>query len=219
MATVRFSGELKTQITNSARNIYTDRINKAKELNPTWGDRFYELAFGSYKEQLAKIDPAWLKKGTQFSIRADVPSTNQHGVPCTIQIREELPLTTSRPVPIDTLPRHMTGCEIHTGYTPTYVMKDPRFEELLQEMVVRFKNIQALEMQRDSFVNGIKTVLDAHATLAPALRAFPPLWDLLSDSVKEKHKEVKVIERKSEVVINADLAALNAAMAVHKMTR
>jgi len=219
MATVRFSGELKNNIINSARNMYNDRIQKAKEKDPTWGDRFYSLAFGSYKDMLANVDPAWLRHGTSFSVRAVVASVDAAGIPCRIDIREELQLTSERPIPTGVLPPEQTGCDMQTGYGVTFTMTDSRFDQLKDEMATRIKNLQAIERQRDVFVKGITELLDAHSTLAPALRAFPPLWDLLSDSVKEKHKEVRVVEKKEEPVIKADLAALNAAMAIHKMTK
>lgn len=219
MATVRFSGDLKTTIVNCARNMYNDRIQKAKEKDPTWGDRFYSLAFGSYKDMLADVDPAWLRFGNSFSVRATVAGTDSNGVPCRVDIREELYLSSQQPIPGGVLPVEVTGCEMNTGYSLTFTMKDSRYDQLIQEMSTRMKNLQAIEKQRDVFVQGIAELLNAHSTLAPALRAFPPLWDLLSEQVKEKHKEIRVVEKKEEPVIKADLAALNAAMAIHKMTK
>ena len=219
MATVRLSGELKNNIVKSAENIYAARMQKAKEKDPTWGDRFYDLAFSPYKDMLSKVDPAWLRYSSSISIRGFVNTQDANGVDCRIDIREDLSLSNSRPMPTDPLPVETIGCEMQTGYTAVYLVKDQRFDQLLQEMAARMRNEQAIRQQRDVFVKGITQLLDAHSTLAPALRAFPPLWDLLSDSVKEKHKEVKAIEKKEAPVIDADLGALNAAMALHKMTK
>ena len=45
----------------------------------------------------------------------------------------------------------------------------------------------------DAFVNGVKAVLRKYSTLAPALKEWPALWELLPADVREQHR--KVVER------------------------
>ena len=55
----------------------------------------------------------------------------------------------------------------------------------------------------------VSKVCDAYSTLAPALKAWPPLWDLIPEDVKDKHREIK--ERvKSEAVLSVDIGKLTA---------
>jgi hypothetical protein len=55
----------------------------------------------------------------------------------------------------------------------------------------------------------VKEVCNTYSTLAPALKAWPPLWDLIPEDVKDKHREIK--ERiKNEAVLSVDIGKLTA---------
>jgi hypothetical protein len=55
----------------------------------------------------------------------------------------------------------------------------------------------------------VKKVCGAYTTLAPALKAWPPLWELIPENYKNKHREIK--ERvKNEVVLDVDIGKLTA---------
>jgi len=61
-------------------------------------------------------------------------------------------------------------------------------------------------------------VIEAHATLAPALKMWQPLWDLIPEEYKDRHRQV-VEREKKDVKVDVDLTALTAQVAFHKMTR
>jgi hypothetical protein len=55
----------------------------------------------------------------------------------------------------------------------------------------------------------VKKVTEAYSTLAPALKAWPPLWDLIPEDVKNTHR--KIVERtKNDVVLDVDIGKLTA---------
>jgi len=72
--------------------------------------------------------------------------------------------------------------------------------------------------KKTNFVNAVKEVITAHATLSPALKMWPPLWDLIPEEYKERHRQV-VEREKKEVVVNVDLGTLTATVVAHKLTR
>lgn len=219
MATVRMSGELRERIVKNARAIYQGRIEKAEQRDPTWGDRFYEMAFGKYKEQLATIDPAWLRHGTSFNIQAEMYFNADDGTTYSSRVQEQLETTRPVPIPCAGVPDDIDGLKYQNGYGFTVRVTGEQYRPLIQEMANRNRNIARLHSERDTFAKGIAELLNAHSTLAPALRALPSLWDLIPDEIKEKHKEVKVAEKKAPVEIKADIGALNAAMTLHKLTK
>jgi hypothetical protein len=68
------------------------------------------------------------------------------------------------------------------------------------------------------FVEQVKKIINAHATLAPALKLWQPLWDLIPEDYKERHR--KVVERtKSDTQVDVDLGSLTATVVAHKLTR
>lgn len=68
--------------------------------------------------------------------------------------------------------------------------EDPRWASFVNE-VAKFHDIdRAWHDGQNEFDKNVDKLISNHATLAPALRIWPPLWDLLPSSAKAKHKEV-----------------------------
>ena len=95
----------------------------------------------------------------------------------------------------------------------------PEYAHIKQQLDDYVSGVKALEGQRDEFVAGVKKVVEAHSTLAPALKAWPPLWDLVPEEYRERHR--KVVERTKPEAgeIDVDLSKLTATVAVHKMVK
>jgi hypothetical protein len=52
-------------------------------------------------------------------------------------------------------------------------------------------------------------ICNTYSTLAPALKAWPPLWELIPENVKDTHR--KIVERtKNDVVLDVDIGKLTA---------
>ena len=79
--------------------------------------------------------------------------------------------------------------------------------------------LQRIKDERETFRTGVHKVLRAHGTLAPALRAWPPLWDLLDENTKNKHREVTGPRTKAGASIDADLDKLTGLAAANKFIR
>ena len=66
---------------------------------------------------------------------------------------------------------------------------------------------------------GVKKIIGMHTTLGPALKAWPPLWDLVPEGTKNRHR--KVVERvKPEVAeVEVDLTALTGTITAAKFAK
>jgi hypothetical protein len=71
---------------------------------------------------------------------------------------------------------------------------DPRWDTLKAEYKVFCLKVHKLEQEQAVFIDGVDKVINAYSTLAPALKAWPPLWDLVPSDKQEKHKEI--VERR-----------------------
>lgn len=90
----------------------------------------------------------------------------------------------------------------------------------LQLLVDTAAQVKQIEEEKDNAVRALKILLEKYSTLAPALKEWPALWDLLDDDVKEKHKEVverKKPEPKPEVTDTPDFSSLTAAVIANKL--
>lgn len=71
--------------------------------------------------------------------------------------------------------------------------------------------------ERHLFVGSVTKIVNAHNTLAAALRAWPPLWDFVPEDTKDKHREVKEKVRKEAVVCDVDLDRLTSVAVTRKL--
>ena len=200
MATVRFSKELIDRIEKKAHAVMEPAIDKAQALKPdaSWGQHIYDTLFLEVKPVIAQVPAGWLRqaKSIQIDRIGEMPchmtfefATSQpwpHEFP-----RSELAHKTMSYGDGITLKDHLVWGEFHADVTA--------YQQRVAEAVKR----------REEFVDAVKSICNTYSTLAPALKAWPPLWDLIPEDVKDKHREIK--ERtKNEVVLDVDIGKLTA---------
>lgn len=209
MATVRFSQELKDEIIKNAKAVFEKQMATAWENRPSheWGDKIYNTLFGEHVPALNNVPAYFLHQAEKITV------DNVRGTSCSLEFN----LSAKRPFPIE-FP-DMPLAEKSGYYGEDITLKDVAEWEELQADVVRWRNgIKAVVEKRNQFVEQVTKIINAHATLSPALKMWQPLWDLIPESYKERHR--KVVEReKKEVVIDVDLSAMTAAVVAHKITR
>ena len=71
--------------------------------------------------------------------------------------------------------------------------------------------------ERDKFVANVDLIMNTYSTLAPALKAWPPLWDLIPADKQERHKEI--VERKKKDIQLENVVDLNSMTAVSVMAK
>lgn len=209
MATVRFSKELKYDIIANARKLFEKQQVTAQENRPSheWGDKIYNTLFGAHVPALDNVPAYFLRQAETIRVYT------VRGTPCSLEFN----LSAKRPFPIE-FP-DMPLARKSGYYGGDLILKDVAEWEELQADVIRWRNdVRAVEEKRSQFVEQVKKIINAHATLAPALKMWQPLWDLIPESYKERH--CMVVERgKKEVGIGVDLSAMTATVVAHKITR
>lgn len=90
------------------------------------------------------------------------------------------------------------------------------WHEFMQEVSAYVDRVKAACDRRNEFVDMVKQVVGTYTTLAPALKAWPALWDLIPEADKERHREVK--ERiKKDTTLDIDLNRLTAMATAAKL--
>jgi hypothetical protein len=73
-------------------------------------------------------------------------------------------------------------------------------------------------MRSQEFTEGVSKILSSFSTLAPALKEWPPLWELVPEHAKNKHKEITEKRKADKPSIdNSTLNTLTAAMIASKL--
>ena len=211
MATVKFSRELRDNIRASAYNSFNKKISEANNKKPTdpmWGTYIYNEVFGADQALLSTVPEKYLR----FTNRIGVNHVKDLRVNLEFQLPQRVPVPDEHTCPLSSTTSSYGALEVRLKMIGDSTVWD----ELYAECVAWKEAVSKAEAARLEFTNMVASVTQAYDTLAPALRAFPPLWDYLSDSVKEKHKEVK--ERvKKEVVLDVDMGKLTAMATAQKM--
>jgi hypothetical protein len=214
MATVRFSGELKEEVRKRAKGMFAQQFTVAKDSMPSdWGDRIYDRAFGMHTAQLNAVPVEFLYLSD--TIEVEIPCRDG-------MVQTKLNLTNKRAMPRGSLPAGWALQKTST-WNDTYqlVSNNSAFDwsDIIYECNEWQDRIKAVKDKQDVFIRGVDEVMEAYATLAPALKVFPALWDLLPDATKDKHREVKEKVVTRDNTLTVDLGALSAQVAFHKMTR
>lgn len=203
MATVRFSKELQEQIIFNAIKVGSPAVERAKATKPDLGDRFYDIIFKDSLEHLKQLPSEW------FGLTDDivVETSNSDDITFT--------LPRKRPWPEQLMT--VNGAETHKYRTGRVKLNRdaPQFADLFAEVDVYITACKAAEAKQDEYVAMVKKLITTYSTLAPALKAWPALWDLIPDSYKDKHRTV-VAREKKEVELELDFNRMTAMTAAAK---
>jgi hypothetical protein len=200
MATVRFSKELIERIVKQATAKMHPAIVKAQGQKPdnSWGQRIYDTLFLEVQPIIAQLPAGWVKHTKQiqidrigewqcnmtFEFAAPQPWPHEF-------LRSELARKASAYGEGIVLEEHLVWGEFHA------------------EVTAYWQRVAEATKRRDEFVDAVKSICNTYSTLAPALKAWPPLWELIPEDVKSKHREI-VAREKKEVVLDVDIGKLTA---------
>lgn len=207
MATVRFSQELRDRIAQNASNLFSKDIEKAQAVPDGLADKIYEIAYAPYIPAMNALPTEFFYTLRGISVKRI--GEVEYNVP-RMEFRNG-----SRPIaetPTSDLP-----------YKSNYSREDwhltgGMWGEVQQELELRKARIAEVIQKKNEFVESVKKIIYSYETLAPALKAWQPLWDLVPEEYKERHR--KVVERtKSEVVLDVNLDVLTAQVVKSKLTK
>jgi hypothetical protein len=200
MATVRFSTELSNAILASARNKMQPAIDRAEQSKPdnAWGQTIYDTLFNEVKPYIAKLPAGWLRTVDKIEIE------KVGGVECNMTFT----FATFQPWP-HTFIESDFAKKNSSSYSGGLILRGQCWDAFQAEVVAFNQRKADAQKRRAEFVDMVKKIIEAYSTLGPALKAWPPLWDLIPENVKNKHREIK--ERtKNEVVLDIDIDKLTA---------
>jgi len=225
MATVRFSESLKSEIVGNARSMFTTSVENARNNFPAeWHTRIYDTMFSA--EDRAKFDalPDWaMEKKDKVSFAGfmncpdDVWQSSATKVK-TWALHDEVSLqfATPKPWPYNDGKAPMGGRASWRTFQADYT--DTRWDWLKPQMKEYTKQVFDALSKREQFVEGVMKLMQTYSTLAPALKAWPALWDLVPEEAKERHKKISSRSRKDSSDLDVDLNRMTAEVARTKLT-
>jgi len=220
MATVRFSEQLKSDILSNAKRLFKQQKESAVSSFPEGvADTIYDKFFtADVVGKMNALPDGFLKtkESIEFTGFQDIPEhiADKHMYTTSSVM---LNFSSARRWP-ETWPEQMTGGKIDWRALRLH-WNDDRWDDVKKHVFDYNQRIQTIEQKEESFVEGVKEIINTYATLAPALKAWPALWDLVPDDAKERHKKIVERVKKEASDITADLNNLTAQVTFSKLTK
>ena len=208
--------------------MFTEDIRSKNEYTSRVGAKLYDSLFSAeVQAQMNALPDGYMNTITEFELTGfknapdDVWQSANTKVRTWTDVNVVLHLTS--PLRFPDRDKWFNG-KIDRGYYVSYGSKTLDFgrEEFrwLHEPFKKYtKGIFEAQKKQDDFVAGVNQIISTYTTLAPALKAWQPLWDLL-DETKQRHK--KIVDRpkvKTAQDIGVDLNKMTSAVAFNKLTR
>ena len=243
MATVRLSESLKSEILKNARDGYAKRIRKLKEDNPrpeSWGQRIYDtLVPQELKNKLNQVPSDWFQNTVGVSMEGW-----QSGDSSEVKQAIVDSLTVTRDEQLGDYPYDVEDNDyfynhlkwdiasqvrpvkgensglIGGGYDYKIDIDDSRFAWLRKEYAEWIKPFKELLNERKVYMDNVKALLESHKTLAPMLKKWDGLWELVPETTKTRHKEVyerPTPEQLDDKTKDIDFDSLTATTTINKL--
>ena len=226
MATVRFSDTLKGEIRNNAKAMFQDKIKQAMDNVPAhWADKVYECFFpADVRQKMTSLPDYVLRKQEHIEVTGwvnapeDVWQTGEY-IHKTWQLGNTIRLSFSKPMPwVANFEQADNG--IKSSYSSgKFDYDDARWDWLKPEFKEYNRKVFEAVNKQESFLSSVNKLMETYTTLAPALKAWRPLWDLLPEEAKDRHKTVKERKVIKAEELDLDLNAMTSAVALSKITK
>jgi len=197
MAVVRISKQLTEEVTNAARLSMKASYERAAKSMPDYSQFVYDTIFGEYQTKIAQLPAGFFRKTKSMTVRF----TGLWGC-------DRMPMH----YPADMVfPLYMfenDKAKRVSSYEDSYELtSDPVWDEFKAEVAAYSKRLLDASNTQKELIDGVAKLLSSYSTLAPALKQWPPLWDLLPEGTKRKHKEI--VERAVPAAVDASGVDLN----------
>ena len=220
MATVKITNDLRQTILDAATSIFTDRRRVAYKIESRWtAQSLIDFAFEPILDLLKQPDiQPFLSKTSSVRVQKLNGINPWEGFTAPTAC---LPIPNGR-----AYRRHVTNPDDTQGPIDAFKQYDcialdfdnvHEVSDLHTAVVERDKRVAEVKAQQDEFTEVVKAVLDAHSTLAPALRAWPPLWELLDEKTKARHKEVVTRAKADKPTLDIDLGKATSIVVMKRM--
>ena len=208
MAVVRITDTLSNEVLMNADKLFADKIKAAQELAlPYSPQELYDLMFGEWKEHMLALPHEIIPRDSKLSINRVA------GISVNLEVVLPVPMPIPNRVP-DT--DHLAAVGY---YGKTFDLLGGKWGLLFERAKEREARVNSVLAEKTQFKNGVQSVLKRFSTLAPALKAWPPLWDLLPEHAQNKHKQI-VERKKAELDLDdVNLDKLTSTVILSKLTR
>ena len=201
--TVRISDKLVGHVVEAITNLYRKRFEGLEKQKPVVGDRLYELIYGPYLSNMEQLPSSFLRK-------VDAIEVSKVG---DRKIVLRFPLSSKRLAGFN----HPTNeYLVADNYERFEVVRAPATEEIVDGILSWRKQIDDTMDIRENGQKAVREILKRYVSLPPAIKAFPPLIDLLPPEVRRKIEVPQHKLTSAEMELDPHLKQLATDIALNK---
>ena len=209
MATVVISDTLISTVCTKVESLFAARLNEANIVPPHWYNMVMQgLIPAEHRELISKLPKCYFVNIAHISVTFNHPDYSR-----VFTIRGAITLL---PHVLDPA---ISGAKNRYGqgsYELDY--KDPRWAQLFAEYKTWSDTLNNIVTERAAAAKNASTLLRQYRTLAPALKAWPALWDLLPPHVQDRHKQITEKKPREKVEREAvDLSGVTSQIVANKL--
>ncbi len=183
MAVVRITQELIERVQKNIRQTMQAAVDAVEDSPPDLGAAALNIVLAPYKELLGQCPPEWFKRCNRVTLQSPKKSPVDYSVDSDLIDAVLVPIRFPDSAHYQTQVDHDGG--VHIWLSGAVMWSE---ERTALESWARATN--KIKADVHAAVEAARTTLEAFSTLSPALKAWPALWDLLPEDVKNKHHEV-----------------------------
>jgi hypothetical protein len=201
MAVVRLNKALRGTIITNAELQMRPAIDRANALIPSgseWGEKAYRIMFQQELPMIEQAPDNWFKHKTEIEIRGLVSEDFR-----VLQLKLTSPVRWP-----DTVVENDFIEPAQYGYGSVQVKPHPAWDGLRAAYRTYREAFDAAHSRKTTYVRSVEKIIDTYSTLAPALKAWPPLWDLLPLTAQNEHHRVDTPRKREEKDIDVDFSTL-----------
>ena len=237
MATVRMSGQLKRDIISNAKRTFTHRIKDWEDNNPrpeSWGKRIYDTEVPDHvRTSVDAVPNGWCDEtdtvqftGFQFEDREgneECRLPKEMSGSCGYDDKHYVDDYSFKSVDLTwKLERDYRIPHIKSNTVFEYNHKikyaDSKFDWLKIEYYEWLQPLFDLLKERRELIDNIEILLESSKTLAPMLKKWEGLWDLLPKTAKDRHKEIyEKPSNEDDKTENVDYDKVSAQLTMNKL--
>lgn len=172
---VRISDKLIGEVAGNISDLYKYFAEDIEKQKPDVGDRIYELLYGPYLSRMQDLPETFFRRFDRIDVKAVAGEHLGYSFKFS-----SVRLGAYTHPPGD----NVEGSEKHSD--KVNIKRTPYTEEIVDAILSWHKQKTDIYEVRNSATQAVRRVLREHKSLAPAIKAFPPLVDLLPAATRQK---------------------------------
>lgn len=204
--TVRISDKLIAQVVEKIGLLYRKQLEAHDKIKPDVGDRLHELIYGPHRHAMELLPDCFFRRFDRIDV--GVIDGKKYSISFKLSSIKMGAYT------------HPTSSDIGIdGYSNDRIAlnRTPQTEEIVDAILAWREQLGVISETRDKGQRAVREILKRYASLPPAIKAFPPIVDLLPPEVRKKIDVPQHRLSSVEMELNPVLKKLAADIAIDKI--